>query len=193
MKEDEEQQGAEHLGVEELFLAHAPFIASFLRRLGMPAREVDDLVQDIFLIAHKKGGYVRGAAKPRSWLASIAVHLVQNKRRAIARRREDGSELALELAVSSGKTPAEQLEIRQSLERVQSALDTLDVEHRAAFILYELEHESCDTIATLLEVPVGTVYSRLHKARKRFLQAYEQTGDSPAVGLAALALVLGGL
>jgi RNA polymerase sigma-70 factor (ECF subfamily) len=108
MNQGKGQEGAEHLGVEELFLAHAPFIASFVRRLGMPASEVDDVVQDIFLIAHKKGGYVLGPAKPRSWLASIAVHVVQNKRRSLARRREDGSELALELAESSGKTPAEQ-------------------------------------------------------------------------------------
>jgi RNA polymerase sigma-70 factor (ECF subfamily) len=158
----------------------------------MPASEVDDVVQDIFLIAHKKGGYVLGPAKPRSWLASIAVHVVQNKRRSLARRREDGSELALELAESSGKTPAEKIELRQSLERVQRALDQLDVDHRAAFILYELENESCQTIAELLKVPVGTVYSRLHKARKRFLDAYEGAETSPALGLAALALLLGG-
>jgi RNA polymerase sigma-70 factor (ECF subfamily) len=159
--------------------------------LGIRVSEVDDLVQDVFLIAHTKGGFTPGEAKPQSWLSAIAVRLVQNKRRSLARNREDANDLAMEFARASDKTPAERLELQRSLERVQIALDSMDVDHRAAFILYELENESCQTIAELLQVPVGTVYSRLHKARQRFLAAYEGSGDSPSAGLAALALFLG--
>lgn len=192
MKDESEQDRAGWLSAEDLFVAHAAYVASFLRRLGMPASEVDDLVQDVFLIAHTKGGFTPGEAKPRSWLSAIAVRLVQNKRRSLARSREDANELAMEFAASSDKTPAERLELQRSLERVQVALDSMDVEHRATFILYELENESCQTISELLQVPVGTVYSRLHKARQRFLAAYEDSSDSPAAGLAALALFMGG-
>lgn len=192
MKEESEQENAAWLSAEDLFVAHAAYIASFLRRLGMPASEVDDLVQDVFLIAHTKGGFTPGEAKPRSWLSAIAVRLVQNKRRSLARSREDANELAMEFAATSDKTPAERLELQRSLARVQSALDSMDVEHRATFILYELENESCQTISELLQVPIGTVYSRLHKARQRFLAAYEEAGDSPSAGLAALALFMGG-
>lgn len=192
MNQVSEQEKTAWLSAEDLFVAHAAYIASFLRRLGMPASEVDDLVQDVFLIAHTKGGFTPGEAKPRSWLSAIAVHLVQNKRRSLARSREDANELALEFAASADKTPAERLELVRSLERVQTALDSMDVDHRATFILYELENESCQTISDLLQVPVGTVYSRLHKARQRFLAAYESSSDSPTAGLAALALLLGG-
>ncbi len=193
MKDESERNQDVWLSAEELFVAHAAYIASFLRRLGMPASEVDDLVQDVFLIAHKKGGFRPGEAQPRSWLSAIGVRLVQNKRRSFARNREDSNSLAMEFAEAKDVTPAERFELRRSLERVQRALDSMDVEHRATFILYELENESCQTIAELLEVPVGTVYSRLHKARKRFLEAYEDTPDSPATGLSALALFMGGL
>lgn len=192
MKEVCERETDVWQSAEDLFVAHAAYVASFLRRLGMPASEVDDLVQDVFLIAHTKGGFTPGEAKPRSWLSAIAVRLVQNKRRSFARNREDANDIAIEFAATSDKTPAEQLELQRSLERVQSALDSMDVEHRATFILYELENESCQTISELLQVPVGTVYSRLHKARQRFLAAYEDSGDSPSAGLAALALFMGG-
>lgn len=192
MEQESERQNDAWLSAEELFVAHAPYVASFLRRLGMPASEVDDLVQDVFLVAHQKGGFTPGEAQPRSWLSAIAVRLVQNKRRSFARNREDSNSLAMEFAEATDKTPAERLELQRSLRRVQLALDSMDMEHRATFILYELENESCQTIAELLEVPIGTVYSRLHKARKRFLDAYENTPDSPAAGLAALALVMGG-
>jgi RNA polymerase sigma-70 factor (ECF subfamily) len=80
--------------------------------------------------------------------------------------------------------------LSEALKRVQTALDTLDVDHRAAFLLYELESESCQTIAELLEVPVGTVYSRLHKARKMFLEAYRGSENDPAIALSALSLAL---
>lgn len=193
MNEVSEQEKTAWLSAEDLFVAHAAYIASFLRRLGMPASEVEDLVQDVFLIAHSKGGFTPGEAKPRSWLSAIAVHLVQNKRRSFSRNREDANELAMEFTASSEKNPAERLELVRSLERVQMALDSMDVDHRATFILYELENESCQTISELLQVPVGTVYSRLHKARQRFLAAYESSGDSPKAGLAALALLLGGV
>ena len=65
------------------------------------------------------------------------------------------------------------------MQRVQLAIDTLSLEHRAAFILFELEGESCESIASGLQIPLGTVYSRLHAARRGFQKAYaELTRDS---------------
>jgi RNA polymerase sigma-70 factor (ECF subfamily) len=155
-----------------LFRAHAPFIASFLHRLGAPHADVDDLVQEVFLIAHRKGGYVPGAGRPRTWLAAIAVLIARSAQRARRRRREGADDEFVAETASEGLDPAEKLELRKSLMRVQRALDELDVEHRAAFVLYEIEGEPCDAIAASFGVPVGTVYSRLHHARRRFLEAY---------------------
>lgn len=167
------------IGAEALFRAHATFVAAFVSRLGAAKAEVDDLVQEVFLVAHNKGGYHPGPAHPRTWLAAIALRVTQAKRRSLARRREDIGEGAFEAMTAAGKDPGEALEVAESLGRVQRALDTLDLEHRAAFVLYEIEGESCADIAVALGIPVGTVYSRLHSARKRFLEAHG--ADAPGV------------
>jgi RNA polymerase sigma-70 factor (ECF subfamily) len=180
----------DRIGVDALFRAHAAFVAGFLHRLGTPQSEVDDLVQEVFLIAHRKGGYVPGTGKPRTWLGAIALRVARSGHRSRSRRREAAEEPNWALFESQAKDPGEALELRASLERVQRALDTLDLDHRAAFMLYEIEGESCDSIAAAFEVPVGTVYSRLHHARKRFVEAYAAQEDGAPRAMRAR--VLGG-
>jgi RNA polymerase sigma-70 factor (ECF subfamily) len=168
------------MDVEALFRAYAPFVASFLARLGVVAADVDDRVQEVFLIAHRKGGYTPGAGQPRTWLAAIATRVASTGRRSQRRRREDvGHHGLLEQSAARAGDPAEALELQRALQRLQRALDTLEVEQRAAFVLYELEGESCEAIAAAFDVPIGTVYSRLHNARKRFLRAYAELADDP--------------
>jgi RNA polymerase sigma-70 factor (ECF subfamily) len=161
------------MDAQALFRAHAPFVAAFLHRLGTPRADVDDLVQEVFLVAHRKGGYVPGSGQPRTWLAAIAVNVARAGHRNRTRRRETTDDQLLE-TLAAGADADATVEARRSLERVQQALDSLDTEHRAAFVLYELEGESCESIASAFDVPVGTVYSRLHHARRRFLDAYAQ-------------------
>lgn len=164
----------QRIGTEELFREHAEFVAAFLFRLGVDSSNVEDLVQEVFLIAHRKGGYEPGPAVPRTWLGAIALRLASSSRRQRTRSREDVDEERLARAASSGKTPEESAQVNDSLRRVQEALDSMDFEHRAAFVLYELEGMPCREIATTLSVPIGTVYSRLHTARRQFSQAHEE-------------------
>jgi RNA polymerase sigma-70 factor (ECF subfamily) len=166
--------------VRTLFRAHAAFVASFLRRLGASGSDIDDLVQEVFLVAHRKGGYRPGAGQPRTWLGAISLRVASMHRRTHSRRREELDEEALERAMAQVDVAAT-VDARKSLARVQQALDTLDLEHCAAFVLYELEGEPCEAIATSLGIPVGTVYSRLHHARRRFEQAYAALGQQPAL------------
>ena len=172
----------EPIGAEALFRAHASFVAGFLGRLGVPASELEDLVQEVFIVAHRRGGYVPGAAKPRSWLGAIALRVAQSERRARRKQERDRKEAAAPLEAWSGPVvdPAEEFETQRALARVQEALNDLPIEHRAAFVLFEIEGESCESIAAVFGVPVGTVYSRLHNARRRFLAAYEAVSKPPA-------------
>jgi RNA polymerase sigma-70 factor (ECF subfamily) len=155
-----------------LFRRHAAFVANFLVRLGVDRSEVDDVVQDVFMIAHRRGGYRPGAARPTTWLADIALRVNANRRRGQRRSRVSADMGPVERALDPARSPGEALQLRQSLDRVQEALEGLDEEKRAVFILFELEGESCDSIAAGLGVPVGTVYSRLHGARKQFAKAH---------------------
>jgi RNA polymerase sigma-70 factor (ECF subfamily) len=172
----------ERISAEALFRAHAQFVASFLHRFGVFHQDIDDMVQEVFIVAHRKGGYVRGPAQPRTWLAAIAVHVAQSSRRARTRRERNtrpATDESVELA-KSVVDPHQHLESRRAIERLQQALDGLPAEHRAAFMLYEIEGESCESIAAEWNVPIGTVYSRLHSARRRVLEAYAQEGASTA-------------
>lgn len=166
-----EPQG-ERIAAGALFRAYAGFVAKFLQHLGVPRREVDDLVQDVFMTVHRKGGYVVGPALPRTWLAAIAVRIAQNSRRAQRRGELFSARLAAEELTPSVSDPGQQVELRRGLERVQRALERMPLEQRAAFVLYELEGETCESIAASWEVPIGTIYSRLHHARRAFMSAY---------------------
>lgn len=176
----------ERITAGALFRAHARFIAKFVQHLGVPLRDVDDLVQDVFMTVHRKGGYVTGPAQPRTWLASIAARIAQNNRRAQRRLDLFTTRLAAEELVPAAADPVQQVELQRGIARVQRALELMPLEQRAAFVLYELEGESCESIAASWEVPIGTIYSRLHHARRAFVRAYasgvEPSRDKKAMG-----------
>lgn len=156
------------LDAGELYRAHAPFIASFLVRLGVPARDVPDLVQDVFLIAHRKGGFTdRGRAKPRTWLGSIAFRVAAGHRR----RRRPVVGLP-EAPIPAGSDPEQEVQARRAAQRVEACLSALDLPHRAVFVLFEIEGLSGAEVAEVLEIPAGTVYRRLSNARHRFAEAH---------------------
>ncbi|HZH04891.1 MAG TPA: sigma factor-like helix-turn-helix DNA-binding protein, partial [Myxococcaceae bacterium] len=113
-----------------------------------------------------------GSARPNTWLAEIAFRVVSGRRRSARRKREDSDALALDHAVADAPGADARADSRQRLARVQRALETLDLTHRNVFVLFEIYGEPCDQIAAGLGIPVGTVYSRLHKARRQFSQAH---------------------
>jgi RNA polymerase sigma-70 factor, ECF subfamily len=170
-----------HVSVEALFRDHASFVATFLHRLGAPRGEIEDLVQEVFCIAHRKGGYEPGPAHPRSWLGAIALRVARTGRRTLSRTESPDSPAVNRLITHADAI--ERIDTRRSISRVERALDSLPLEQRAAFVLFEIEGESCESIAAVWNVPVGTVYSRLHHARRKFLQVYAAQGgcasDSP--------------
>lgn len=160
------------LDAGELYRHHAAYVARFLWRLGVRGAEVDDLVQEVFVVAHRRGGFIPDRAKPTTWLAEIAVRVASAHRR---RNRRSKEELELDAApqlTADSPNASEQAETKQRLERVQRALDALDEAQRVVFVLFELEGESCEEIAAGLGIPVGTVHSRLHTARKNFMRMH---------------------
>jgi RNA polymerase sigma-70 factor, ECF subfamily len=178
-----------------LFRRHARFVANFLTRLGVERTELDDVVQEVFMVAHRRGGFTPGPARPTTWLADIALKVNANRMRSRRRARVQAEGQAVERAADPGASPAEAIDHRRSIDRVQQALEALDPDRRAVFVLFELEGEPCDAIAAGLGIPVGTVYSRLHKARSKFRQAHDRllARERPraAWGAVALSLLLG--
>jgi len=160
------------LDSETLFRRYAEFVASFLYRLGAPLCDVEDLVQDVFVTAHNRGGYKPGSASPKTFLARISfearlAHERRNKRWRTTRLQE----LAAAVVGNAPEDPERALDCARAADKLESALDAIEPGMRAVFVLFELEGESCAAIADGLGLKLGTVYSRLHTARSKFLAA----------------------
>lgn len=178
---DEPGTPREAIGAADLFRDHAAFVARFLARLGVPRDDVEDLVQEVFLTAHRRGGFVPGLARPTTWLAEIALRVASTQRRSRRRKPVHASD-GLDHAAARDGDPVERAVAREALARVERALAGMDLDRRAVFVLFEIEGQGCDVIAAGLGIPVGTVYSRLHAARKEFLEVYRSLageGRSP--------------
>lgn len=151
-----------------LFENHAAFIARALRRLGTPDRDVDDALQEVFLIAQSKLDAIE-PGKERAFLFGIARRRASTLRRSLDRasRRDRQS---LECGETSEEAPdsiarTEQAHARAMLDEV---LDALPPDLRTVFVLHELEEMEIPDIAELLGIPVGTGASRLRRAREKF-------------------------
>lgn len=168
------------LGAEELFRLHAVDVARLLRRLGVRGPAVEDLVQQVFLVVHRKGGFEQGAAKPMTWLRAIAVRVAADHRKGERRSRIDADELAVEETASEAANPEEAIVSHEDRQGLAGALAVLSFAHRVVFVLFELERESFETIARILGIPTGTVGSRLTAARERVLEYYRPKLASPA-------------
>ena len=162
-------ESAAPIDVETLFRCYARFVASFLYRLGVRDADLQDLVQDVFVAAHRKGGYLPGAASPTTFLARLALEARRANQRSASRWvRARSDELAARTLGASLDTPERALSNHEAAQRLEQALARMEPGARAVFVLYELEGESCEAIAAGLAVKLGTVYSRLHAARKAF-------------------------
>ena len=152
--------------LRELLSEHLDFVWRSLRRFGVPAADVDDAAQQVFLIANEKSEKIRRGSE-RSFLIGVALRVASHARRAFERRA------AVEQRFSSHPPPpnpdpeelAQRREARNLLDRV---LDGMPEDLRAVFALFELEELSIEQIATILGVPRGTVASRLRRAREVF-------------------------
>jgi RNA polymerase sigma factor (sigma-70 family) len=153
----------------EWFREHVNALWRLVARLGVPASNIEDLVQEVFITAwRRRADIVDGQVK--GFLFGTAIRLSANyKRRAHVRLELSHDEVAEPSA--SPDPNAEQLLIKKrSRELLDEALAQLSDAHRTVFVLFELEGLSAPELAELLGVPLGTVASRLQRARAKFFE-----------------------
>ena len=163
------EAGRSHVNFETLYEAHFEFVWRSVRQLGVPDASVDDAVQDVFLVAHRRLADFEARSTIRTWLFSIAVRVASDYRRA-ARRKGGGEPLTPEIP-SSRPSPCDDAETSEALRRFFRALDQLDAPKREVFVLAEVEQFTAPEIAEALGIPMNTVYSRLRAARLSFAEA----------------------
>jgi RNA polymerase sigma-70 factor (ECF subfamily) len=144
--------------------AHFETVWRSLRRLGVSEPGVDDAAQQVFLVASRRLDDIEPGGE-RRYLLGIALRVASEVRRTVARRREVSIDVA-DLAGTPAQDPDEALDQKRALALLATWLDEMPEILRDAFVLFELEELNATDVARLLQVPVGTVASRVRRARE---------------------------
>jgi RNA polymerase sigma-70 factor (ECF subfamily) len=149
----------------DLFDAHSAFLLRLVRHLGVPSSDAEDVTQEVFMIAHQRLTTLQHQESARSWLFGIARRVAANHVRKIKRRRTDSVLPIEELSAATSGDPALELELARDRALLLRALDRLDADKRAVFVLFELEGLAMPEVAEMIGCPINTAYSRLYAAR----------------------------
>jgi RNA polymerase sigma-70 factor (ECF subfamily) len=153
---------------KDVYSEHFRFVWRSLRRLGVPESDASDAAQDVFLVVHRRLGEFEGRSKMTTWLFGIALRVARDRKRLAHNRRRSDDSSPLDTAADDRVDIAGEAEKREALRLLESLLDELPDEQRAVFCLFELDGLGGEAIAEMLEIPVGTVHSRLRLAREAF-------------------------
>ena len=156
---------------------HAPTVLRFLgRRAG--AGVAEGLVGELFRIAfERRKAFDPSRASALPWLYGIGSNLLLKHRRAEARRLRASARMATGGEASEGRASATAADARLLFPRVADAIEALPDGEREALLLFAWEDLSYQGVADALELPVGTVRSRLNRARARLRELLEPGGE----------------
>ncbi len=159
---------------DAVYAAHVAFVWRIVRTFGVPEPQLEDAVQDVFIVVHRRLAEWQGRAAITTWLFAIARRVASvHRRRADKRTRElpieeiaaHGDERAADAA---GADPFADLSRVQAAATVMAILEQIDEDKRIVFALVELEQLSVPEVAQMLRLNLNTAYSRLRLARAAF-------------------------
>ena len=142
------------------------FVWRLLRRFGVPESDANDAAQQVFIAVSQRLDDVRSGSE-RAFLFSTALHVGSRARRDRSRKREDFG-VDLDAQPASAPSPEELIDRRRARELLDALLEEMPLELRVVFVLYEIEQLTSSEIAEVVGVPLGTVASRLRRAREDF-------------------------
>jgi RNA polymerase sigma factor (sigma-70 family) len=164
-----ELAGGEIGALGELYDRYQEPIRRFVARATCDAEDVDDLVHATFLAAAKSAARYDGRPSCRPWLIGIAAQLVRRRRQSFGRFLAVLSSLRGVRPSAADPRPA-----LQARSDVEWALGRISSAKRITLLMAEVEGLSCPEIAAALRVPLGTVWTRLHAARRELRRALEE-------------------
>jgi RNA polymerase sigma-70 factor (ECF subfamily) len=160
--------------VQEVYEAHFEFVWRSARRLGMRPPQLEDVVQEVFMVVQRRLPEFEGRSSVRTWLFSITRHTVRAYFRQNARRPLTLSEQSREAPDLTAPCPESQLQVREDAQLLHALLAELSDEQREVFVLAQLEELSGPEIAQALELPLRNVYGRIAAAQKAFEKALQR-------------------
>jgi RNA polymerase sigma-70 factor, ECF subfamily len=170
--------GAQRIGVDseasndakalftQLFDSHYDFVWATLRKLGVAGEAADDAAQKVFLVAARKLSEIE-PRRERAFLYGAALRIAADARYSSRRRSEIFAPLD-NTAAAVGIGPDELLDQKRARQMLDDILSSMSLEERSVFSLYEIDGMTMAEVAELHEIPLGTVASRLKRARETF-------------------------
>jgi RNA polymerase sigma-70 factor (ECF subfamily) len=167
--------------LQSVYQRYAGPVSRWAARLAGPGFDIEDIVQEVFLVVRRRLAGFRGDARISTWLYEITVRVVQGVRRKRRRQQwwrslsnftqEEGGHGTFDVA-DDRLSPLDALERRQATVQLYRFLDRLDDKYRTAVVLFELEGIPCDEIATITGTSVSNVWARVSRGREKLLQAF---------------------
>jgi RNA polymerase sigma-70 factor (ECF subfamily) len=151
------------------FEAHFDYVWHTLRRLGVRPADLEDVAHDVFLLVHRHADRYDRGRPVKPWLFGFAFRIASDYRHKAAHRREAPASTSDPLeATEPAPSALDRLVQREEIALAHAALETLDLDRRAVFILHELDGCPVPEVAAALASPINTAYSRLRAARQKF-------------------------
>jgi len=167
---------AKPFDLDGIYRTHVRLVGRWVVRLGGPALDVEDTVQEVFTTAYARLSSFRGNSSMATWLFGITDKVVRHRRR----KQRWWRWLSGTADQTAGVLPAPGPDPLQAFEQVQAArsvyrvLDKLRESDRRVLILFELEELSAEQVAELLGISAANARLRRHRARARFLRAHQR-------------------
>jgi RNA polymerase sigma-70 factor (ECF subfamily) len=149
------------------------FVWRNARRLGVPTASADDVVQDVFIVVHRRLSEFDGRATLNSWIFGVLVNVVHQYRRSFQRKHArcvslDEGDARASANVATGLSPSDQAETAERARLLEALLTQLDEDERTLLVLSEFEEWTLREIAAYLGSNINTVYGRLRAAKRTF-------------------------
>jgi RNA polymerase sigma-70 factor (ECF subfamily) len=161
---------------DEVYETHFDFVWRSARRLGVADGAIDDVVQETFLVVHRRLADFEQRSSVKTWIFGILLRVARDYRRHTRRKsphsmRPEAPTDPETLSANSEQGPHESAAKTEAVKALHLILDELDDEKREVFILAELEQMTAPEMAEALRVNLNTIYSRLRAARQDFEEA----------------------
>jgi RNA polymerase sigma-70 factor, ECF subfamily len=161
------------LTFQEVYDGNVDYVWKTVCRLGVHGPAVEDAVQEVFVVVHRKLASFEGRSSMHTWLFQIARRVAHDHRRTVRRKEHPPgpNEPVLDagtIAADESASPDASARRSEAARVLYELLDKLDADKREVFVLAELEQLAAPKIAQVLRINVNTVYSRLRLAREAF-------------------------
>src|SRR5215470_12374643 len=178
---DQPQTDWAHSEFADLYAEHSRAIYYLCLRFLSDPQKAEDATHDVFLKAFRKMGQFRGESSWRTWLYRIAINHCRNLQQTWNERHifSNADEAIFETVAAKTDSPLRFLETKELGQRIQKALDGLPAEYRLLLLLVADERLSYEEVGALTEQTPDAVRGKLHRARKAFAVAFQQTDPSP--------------